>query len=91
MKRCRNITGWTDYPFEALGDKPGEIAPIRQVNVLSYDGNKYVKVSFKDSGDVETFKAGYLYGQRGRCGQVPAINRRKLERMLPKESRWTRL
>lgn len=80
MKRCKNITCWTDYPFKELGDKPCEIAPIRRVRVMSYDGNKYAYTIVQD---IETsVKCGYLYQQSGRYGTVAVINRRKLERMV---------
>lgn len=84
MKRVRFITCWTDYPFVELGDVPHQPAPIRHVNVISYDGDKYVTVSFENNGSVLSLKAGYLYSQPGRLGQVRRVNRRKLERMLPK-------
>jgi hypothetical protein len=84
MKRCKNITCWTDYPFTELGDEPYKPAPIRRVNVIRYDGDKYATVSFKDHGDHLSVKAGYLYSQPGRCGRVRTMNRRKLERMFPK-------
>lgn len=89
MKRCKNITAWTDYPFIELGDEPYKKAPIRRVNVISFDGNKYAKVSFADCGDFLEVKAGYLYREPGRCGQVKTINFRKLERMIPKPN-WTK-
>ena len=44
MKRCKNITCWTDYPFTELGDISGKKAPIRHVHVTSYDGDKYATV-----------------------------------------------
>lgn len=84
MKRVRFITCWTDYPFEELGDVPYQPAPIRHVNVISYDGNKYARVSFENSGDFLEVKAGYLYSQPGRYGQVKQVNTRKLERMIRK-------
>lgn len=84
MKRCKTITCWTDYPFTELGDKPYKQAPIRHVNVISFDGNKYAKVSFANCGDVLEVKAGYLYSQRGRLDQVRKVNFRKLERMQSK-------
>jgi hypothetical protein len=84
MKRCKTITCWTDYPFVQLGDEPFKKAPIRHVNVLSYDGDRYVKVSFEDCGDVLEVKAGYLYRKPGRSGWVKQVNRRKLERMIRK-------
>ena len=82
MKKCKHVTGWTDYPFEELGDTPGKAAPIRHVNVLSYDGDKYVKISFEKHGDISEIKRGYLYRSRGRLGQVKTVSMRKLERML---------
>lgn len=81
MKRCTNVTGWTDYPFVELGDKAGQRAPIRHINVISYDGDKYAKVSFENVGDMLEVKACYIYSQPGRCGTVKPISRRKLERM----------
>ena len=84
MKRCKQITGWTDYPFVELGDEPYKKAPIRHINVVSFDGNKYAKVSFADCGKFLEVKAGYLYRQRGRYGQVKPIAFRKLERGLYK-------
>lgn len=79
MKRCKTITCWTDYPFVELGDAPGKQAPIRHVNVISYDGDKYAKISFADCGDVLEVKAGYLYRHAGRYSRVKTVNRRKLE------------
>ena len=81
MKRCRDITCWTDYPFTALGDIPGQKAPIRHVYVVGYDMDKYATVSLSD-GSHAAVKSGYLYSQPGRLGQVKNINRRKLERMV---------
>lgn len=81
VKRCKNITCWTDYPFKELGDIPYQKAPIRRVRVLSYDMNKYATIQLPD-GQVSSVKWGYLYSQPGRCGEVKTINRRKLERML---------
>lgn len=83
MKRCRVITCWTDYPFVEMGDIAGEKAPIRHVNVLWFDGDKYATVSFEDCGWVLEVKAGYLYRHRGRLGQVKKVSFRKLERMQP--------
>lgn len=62
---------WTDYPIEALGDIPNKIAPVREVTVLSYDGDKYCKVLVE--GAHEEIKRGYIYKERGRLGEVPAV------------------
>ena len=99
MKRCHNITCWTDCPFN---DEPSR---IRHVQVLCYDGDKYATVRNLDTGEIEHVKADYLYRKaeamkilRGVEGHTkkPAkiravnliylpktINRRKLERMIP--------
>ena len=99
MKRCHNITCWTDYPFN---DEPSR---IRHVQVLCYDGDKYATVRDLDTGEIEHVKAGYLY-RKAEAVKIlrdveehtkkPAkirmvnwihwpktINRRKLERMIP--------
>jgi hypothetical protein len=68
--------GWTDYPFVALGDTEGMEAPIRECEVLSYDGDKRVTIMVE--GLRETIKAAYVYMVHGRCGCVPAISRRIL-------------
>ena len=81
-KVTRPITGWTDYPIVGLGDLDGQTAPIRRVKVIDYDGDKYATVEVYDSdGNVAvttSFKAGYIYGKRGRNGQVKPINSDKL-------------
>ena len=58
------MLAFTDYPIVELGDVAGKMAPIRQVEVLSYDGDKYCQVSV--SGVLITIKSGYLYSERGR-------------------------
>lgn len=82
MKRCTTITCWTDYPLIQLGDTPGAKAPIRRVQVLDYDGNKYatVRVIGEPRPLLFGIKAGYLYSLPGRLGRVPNVRRRKLER-----------
>lgn len=84
MKRCHTITCWTDYPFVELGDTAGQKAPVRHVNVVRFDGNKYATVSFEHCGDFLSVKAGYLYSKKGRYGQVKQVSFRKLERMIKK-------
>lgn len=70
------MKAWTDYPFTELGDIEGQEAPIRPVKVLDYDGDKYVTVECQ--GVRKSIKAGYCYMHLGRCGEVPALNRRIL-------------
>lgn len=62
---------FTDYPLVELGDTPGEEAPIRQVEFISYDGDKYVEV--RVDGVSYTFKSGYLYKVPGRKGAVECL------------------
>lgn len=83
MKRCKKITCWTDYPFTELGDVPYQVVPIRRVLVLSYDGNKYASVVV--GGITSSVKRGYLYSRAGHYGFFETINRRKLERMIPRK------
>ena len=85
MKRCKNITAWTDYPFTELGDIPHQRAPIRRVLVLSYDQNKYATIYVQGYGLITTVKCGYLYRNEARLSHgAISLNRRKLERMIPR-------
>ena len=66
------MKAYTDYPFTELGDVAGQLAPIRSCIVVGYDGNKYCTVVV---GKLETkIKAGYIYTEAGRCGEVPCIS-----------------
>ena len=60
---------YTDYPFVSLGDEPYRIAPVREIEIIEYDGNKYVKILV--GGIEEKVKAGYIYEEAGRYGEVP--------------------
>lgn len=53
------MRAYTDYPILALGDISGEEAPIREVKILYYDGDKRCKVIVQ--GVEEEIKTGYLY------------------------------
>ncbi len=63
---------YTDYPFEELGDNPGEEAPIRKIIALNFDGNKYCDIIV--DGIKSNIKAGYIYIRWGRSGEVPPFN-----------------
>ncbi len=52
-------TAYTDYPFLSLGDEAYKLAPVREIKILSYDGNKYVKIIVE--GIEEEIKSGYIY------------------------------
>jgi hypothetical protein len=70
------MRAWTDYPIEELGDILGAEAPIRECEVLGWDGDKYATVVV--CGIRTSFKAGYIYTKPGRCGNVQGINRNTL-------------
>lgn len=80
MKTC-SIKAYTDYPIKRLGDIPHQPAPIRKIEVLSYDGDKYCKIRI-DKICIE-IKSGYIYMQPGRVGEVPSIDRAFLK-LLPR-------
>jgi hypothetical protein len=75
------MKAYTDYPFKVLGDTPGAIAPIRKIKVLAYDRDKYCMI--KVDGYYEEIKAGYIYLQPGRAGDVTSIDRSFLK-LLPR-------
>lgn len=52
---------YTDYPIVEFGDKPGCLAPIREVKILSDDGNKYSKILV--GGIQVEIKTGYIYSE----------------------------
>lgn len=72
-KLSSGMKAYTDYPIVALGDEPHKDAPIREVWVIDYDGNKYCDVLLAD-GLFAEIKADYLYKERGRCGEVECID-----------------
>lgn len=68
------MKSWTDYPIAIFGDVEGVEAPIREVDVLSYDGDKYCKV--RVNGITIQIKSGYLYQSKGR--DVPCLTKGQL-------------
>lgn len=76
------MEAWTDYPFEWLGDEPYRKAPVRKIQVLSYDGNKYCRISV--CGGEDEIKSCYVYTEKGRYGEVPVIPKDKLSTLLEK-------
>ncbi len=66
------MRAWTDYPIVELGDTPGCEAPVRECEVLAYDGNKYCRI--KIGRHITEVKAGYLYTEPGRCGEALGIS-----------------
>lgn len=76
------MIAWTDYPFTELGDTEGKPAPIRPVQVMAFDGDKYATVEFE--GWLLIVKAGYLYYKPGRLGTVDKVSMDDLLR-LPRD------
>lgn len=55
---------YTDYPFEELNDIPFKPAPVREITILSYDGDKYCKILVE--GIISEIKSGYIYKEAKR-------------------------
>lgn len=73
------MKAWTDYPFTWLGDVAGKEAPIREIKVVSYDGDKYCHI--KVSGGEDSIKRCYVYQEPGRCGAVKPLTDRQLKEL----------
>lgn len=65
------MKAWTDYPFVRLGDLENKKAPIREIEVVSYDGDKYCDIVV--NGIKTSIKAGYIYSKPGRIGKAPQV------------------
>jgi hypothetical protein len=72
------MKAYTDYPFVSLGDTAGQLAPVREIEVVKFDGNKYVKIIV--DGVQEEIKYGYIYQTPGRFGDVKMVAVRSLPR-----------
>lgn len=66
------MKGYTDYPIIELGDVGGEVAPVREVEILDYDEDKYATV--RVDGVQTSIKRGYLYPKPGRDGETPCFS-----------------
>lgn len=73
------MKAWTDYPFEWLGDTLHELAPVREIEVLSYDGDKRCRILV--AGREEEIKSGYIYQRPGRIAEVTCLTRKQLARL----------
>ena len=62
------FNAYTDYPIRELGDEPWQPAPMRECQVLEYDGDKYCRVLA--AGVELEIKSGYIYqdADRGKEG-----------------------
>jgi len=74
------MKAYTDHPFYFLGDTKDQLAPVREIKVLSWDRDKYCKI--KVSGRTDEIRAAFIYQHEGRNGQVPALTIEQL-RELP--------
>lgn len=75
------MKAYTDYPFEELGDQPYMMAPIREINVISYDGDKYCQIEV--GGITTEVKAGYIYDGPGRFDAVSQVKLKDLPQINP--------
>lgn len=73
------MKAWTDYPIEELGDLGGVEAPVRECEVLSYDGDKYCEIEVE--GVRVLVKRGYLYAKPGRYSRVRCLSKRTLNEL----------
>ena len=69
------MKAFTDVPIVELGDTVGYEAPIREVQVLSFDGDKYFTVQVK--GITVKIVAGRIYRNAARYGHGQAIDSRE--------------
>ena len=80
------MKAWTDYPFTQLGDVAGEIAPVREIDVVEYDNDKYcvIRLTAEDGSLLTSeIKSGYIYQEPGRFGDVPGITKEQLAGLVP--------
>lgn len=73
------MIAYTDYPFEFLGDTPNWCGPIREIEVLSYDRNKYCRIIVE--GWYAEIKRGYIYQQPGRLLEVDQVSEEDLGKL----------
>lgn len=78
------MKAYTDMPIIGLGDTGGQEAPIREVQVISYDGGLYCTIEVE--GLTEEVKRGYVYLTKGRCGDVPCVSEKELEQLKGKKN-----
>ena len=70
------MKAYTDYPIAELGDAPGKLGHVREIEVFSFDGDKYCYIEVE--GIPRQIKACYIYSQPGRHGEVPMIDTTQL-------------
>ncbi len=75
------MKAWTDYPVTELGDVSGQIAPVRECTVLSWNGDKYCDILVE--GVKTNIKRGYIYSEPGRATEVPNVATEDLIKLHP--------
>lgn len=71
------VKAYTDYPLSEGEER--RVAPIREVEIKAYDGDKYVEIEYEKRR--YTVKAGYLYESYGRLGDVEPVPLSVLEKL----------
>jgi hypothetical protein len=69
---------YTDYPLYFCD---GNTAPIREVELLGWDGNKYCVIRDPANGSCHSIKLGYVYTEPGRCGEAPHVKPSTVKRI----------
>lgn len=68
---------YTDYPLYHCEI----VAPIREVELIGWDGNKYCVIQDIANGVYHSIKLGYVYTEPGRCDEVPRVDPRTVKRI----------
>jgi hypothetical protein len=79
---------FTDTSIIQLGDAPGREAPIREVEVCSFDGDRYARV--RVDGMIIRIEAGLIYTAVGRFGEVLEASKETLFRAAAQAARGAR-
>lgn len=81
------MKAYTDYPITALGDTPGIEAPVRECEIIAYDGDKCLIV---DMGTVRMeIKRGYVYLTLWHYGAMQGMTNFQLKDVwVPHMSDW---
>jgi hypothetical protein len=82
LRSIKMETYFTDYPFVRLGDDSGVEAPIRRIQLISFDGTKYVRILLIDHNLYEEIKWSYIFTSSGRLGEVPVISFDEVKQLL---------
>jgi len=70
------MIAYTDYPFLET-DQPYKEAPIREIEPIFYDGDKYL--TFLYEGKEYTIKSGYVYSNAKRIEKAKIFDVKKLK------------